>query len=206
MLIIWGWRVRGRAIGEGTFHCPEEGGDRRYRLMEARRWFTLFWIPIVGGKVLGEYVECCSCEEPFERKALDVPTSAQIRETLRTALRHVIVAIIRSDEKVTNAERHVALAVMAEFGHEDYLLVDLERDVATLEVGELDDTVAAAGATLSAAGQERVVRACVELAAADGAVSDEDLELIATVGRSIGMSPAHIKGVIDEVESRPRRA
>src|SRR5690606_31540467 len=117
---------------------------------------------------------------------------------LRTALRFLIVAIIRADERVTNAERDIAMEVMARFGHQDYALIDLERDIAELDVTSLDGVVARAGASLSTNGQERVVRACVELATADGEVSDADLGTIATAGRSMGMSPAHIKGVLDE--------
>ncbi|WP_195210286.1 tellurite resistance TerB family protein [Actinomarinicola tropica] len=202
MIFIWGWRTRGSHIGDGEFYCPNEGGDRRYRLMQARRWFTLFWIPVLPLKVLGEYVECTSCDEPFERKVLDLPTTSQMADALRTALRYLVVAIIRSDEKVTNAERRVALDVMGRFHHGDYALIDLERDIAELEVDGIDEVVARAGATLSASGQERVVRACVELATADDEISDADLDIIATAGRSMGMTPAHIKGVLDEETSR----
>jgi hypothetical protein len=69
-------------------------------------------------------------------------------------------------------------------------------------VDRMDAVVAAAGATLSTSGQERVVRACAELATSDGVLSDIDLDIIATAGRSMGMTPAHIKGVLDEVASR----
>ncbi len=199
MLIIWGWRTRSAPLDDGEFYYPDEGGDRPYRLQLARRWFTLFWIPLVPGKVLGEYVECGSCGRFYEPSVRAHPTTAQMAARLRDALRHLIVAIVRADEKVTNAERHIALEVMARFGHEDYALLDLERDVAELEVDGIDAVVAAAGATLSTSGQERVVRACVELATADGEISDVDLDIIATAGRSMGMTPAHIKGVLDEV-------
>lgn len=203
LLIIWGWRTRGRHVGDGEFYCPDEGGDRPYRLMAARRWFTLFWIPLVPGKELGEYVECSSCGTPFPHAALAQPTTTQMAQSLRTALRHLVVAIVRADERVTNAERRIALDVMARFGHQDYAMIDLERDIATLEVSDIDAVVARAGATLSTSGQERVVRACAELSTADGEISDVDLEIIATAGRSMGMTPAHIKGVLDEVVHRP---
>ncbi|MBK5221327.1 MAG: TerB family tellurite resistance protein [Acidimicrobiia bacterium] len=187
-------------MGDGTFTCPEEGGDRPYRLMLARRWFYVAFVPVVPMDVLGEYVECASCGEPFERSVLDLPTTTEQRDALRTVLRHAMVAIIRADERVTNHERHVALDIMANFGLDDYALIDLERDLAALEVEDLDGKAAMAGSMLTATGQERVVRACIQLAAADGAVSQVDLDLIATVGRSMGMLPARIKAMLDEVE------
>jgi hypothetical protein len=202
VLIIWGWRTRSTHVGDGEFYCTHDGGDRPYRRLQARRWFTVFFIPLVPSKVLGEYVECASCGKPFDASVLSLPTTSQMALALRDALRYLIVAIVRADERVTNAERRVALDVMGRFGHGDYAMLDLERDIAELEVDRMDAVVAAAGATLSTSGQERVVRACAELATSDGVLSDIDLDIIATAGRSMGMTPAHIKGVLDEVASR----
>lgn len=199
---MWGWRTRGTHVDDGDFACPSEGGDRPYRLMRARRSFMVLGAPLVAGEEIGEYVECASCGEPFPRSVLDRPTTAQMAAALRLALRYLVVAIVRADERVTNAERRVALEVMARFGHADYAMIDLERDVAELEVDDIDEVVATAGASLSTSGQERVVRACVELAAADGEIGDTDLAIIATAGRSMGMTPAHTKGVLDDATRR----
>ena len=61
-MIIWGWRVRKKTIGTGVFFCPGEGGDRNYEHKQARRWFTIFFIPLIPLKELGDFVECTSCE------------------------------------------------------------------------------------------------------------------------------------------------
>ena len=47
MLIIFGLRVFYRTIAQGTFHCRRCGGDRPYRHRVGRRWFTLFFLPVI---------------------------------------------------------------------------------------------------------------------------------------------------------------
>ena len=47
MLIFFGLRVFYRTAGQGTFHCQRCGGDREYRHKVGRRWFTLFFIPVI---------------------------------------------------------------------------------------------------------------------------------------------------------------
>ena len=47
MLIIWGLRVVYHTIAQGVFYCRKCGGDRNYRHQAGRRFFTLFFIPII---------------------------------------------------------------------------------------------------------------------------------------------------------------
>ncbi len=61
MIILFGWKVRWTTAGGGTFHCPVEGAARSYELREGRRWFTLFFIPLVPLKRLGRQVRCQGC-------------------------------------------------------------------------------------------------------------------------------------------------
>ena len=77
MLIIFGTKLRARAIATGEFFCPSCGVDRNYVLQQVRRWFTLFFLPVVPmGKVLGEQVRCSTCGTCFRPEVLSAPTSA----------------------------------------------------------------------------------------------------------------------------------
>ena len=58
MILIWGWKSRLKTLSQGTFHCPHCQADRQYDQRQARRWFTIFWIPLIPLKVLGTFVEC----------------------------------------------------------------------------------------------------------------------------------------------------
>lgn len=61
MLFVFGFKIRRATVEEGTFHCPTEGADRRYERIRARRWFALFFIPVIPLDRQGEHVRCRSC-------------------------------------------------------------------------------------------------------------------------------------------------
>lgn len=51
-MIIWGFRSRGKDLGQRPVTCPNCHRTAMTAFAERRRWFTLFFIPIfpVGGK------------------------------------------------------------------------------------------------------------------------------------------------------------
>jgi hypothetical protein len=71
MIFIAGLKVRATITGTGTFHCPKERGDRRYRRLRARRWVTLFFIPVMPLDQRGEWVECLGCGSSYRVDVLD---------------------------------------------------------------------------------------------------------------------------------------
>lgn len=70
MLLLFGITTRTKTLGAGTFYCRNEGGERIYLLLEARRWFTLFFIPLIPLKVLGKLVQCSSCGVRYDPAVL----------------------------------------------------------------------------------------------------------------------------------------
>lgn len=77
MLLIMGMKARLKVLAEGMFWCPNEGGQRHYRHVSARRWFTLFWIPVIPLGQLGESVECSSCGAQYDAAVLRQAASPQ---------------------------------------------------------------------------------------------------------------------------------
>jgi hypothetical protein len=61
MFFIAGLKSRTKTVAEGRFRCPNEGADRPYRHLHARRWFTLFFIPLLPLGTQGEWVRCGGC-------------------------------------------------------------------------------------------------------------------------------------------------
>jgi len=101
MLLIFGVRVRSRSIGAGTFHCPHCSGDRAYAHKHARQWFTLFFIPIIPMKEIGEFVQCETCQQGFPMDVLDRPTSASLAEQMIAATREAVAQLILLDDSAT---------------------------------------------------------------------------------------------------------
>jgi len=80
-LIIFGRRSTTRVRNRGTFACPRCGTDRTYAHKQVRRWFTLYFIPVIPLGTIGEYLQCESCAGTFKAE-LAPPglPQAQIRQ------------------------------------------------------------------------------------------------------------------------------
>lgn len=205
MLLIWGFKVVAKTLGTGNFHCPTEGVDRSYRHRSARRFFTFFFIPLIPLKRLGEYIECDQCKSTFDAKVLTLPTTAQLEDKLTTALRHLVVAMIRADATVNDSERTAALQVLQHHANHDYSDADLDADLTALSDANLTDHLADLAGSLNEYGKESLLTAAVTLGTADGSLDQSESNLIEQAGIALGMTKAHVRGVvqsaIDAVDS-----
>jgi hypothetical protein len=75
-LIILGTRIIYRTTGQGSFFCPQCRTGRPYRVRLGRRWFTLFFIPVIPMNKVGEYVQCETCRTRFRPDVLAQPAQA----------------------------------------------------------------------------------------------------------------------------------
>jgi len=201
-MIIWGWRVRKKTIGTGVFFCPGEGGDRNYEHRQARRWFTIFFIPLIPLKELGDFVECTSCENTYYPDVLKGKTASEIEDISTIAIRHVAVSIALADGTVDPRERDAAVTVVQRFASHPYGLDDLDSDLSSLQVSALSDNLEELSAVLNEHGKENVLTAAVFLAGADGHVDRSEIEVARQIGKALTMSSAHIEGTIQQELSR----
>ena len=61
MFFLFGLKTRRSTVDSGQFHCPNEGATRPFRHDRFRRWFTLFFIPVLPLTKQGERVQCQGC-------------------------------------------------------------------------------------------------------------------------------------------------
>ncbi len=69
-MFIWGLRRRQKTVGRGTFFCPRCNQNRRYKLKRDGYYFSIFFVPLLRLKKLGEYVECQVCKNTYEPQVL----------------------------------------------------------------------------------------------------------------------------------------
>ena len=66
MFFIVGVTSRRKTVESGQFHCPYEAIQRRFRHVENRRYFTLFFVPLIPLGKQGAWVECQGCGSTYE--------------------------------------------------------------------------------------------------------------------------------------------
>lgn len=198
MLIIWGSKGIVQNIGSGTFHCPAEGTDRGYFHQKARRWFTLFFIPLFPTSTLGEYVECASCSTTYYPSVLDAPTVADMGNALSQAVRAVAAAVATIDEPPTTSQEAAAIDYVRETVDEDYGASRFHEDCRDLAPNVIEYTSPMEG-VLNDLGKEQMVKAALYIAAVDGDISEAEMQFVVAVAASLGMAPNHLRGVIQSL-------
>ena len=69
-MIIWGSTHLRSEIDKGEFFCPSCKGPAPFAKKRVRKFFTLYFIPVIPLSVAGEYVECERCKSKYEPDVL----------------------------------------------------------------------------------------------------------------------------------------
>ncbi|GAA2032041.1 hypothetical protein GCM10009839_35130 [Catenulispora yoronensis] len=197
-MIIWGWRTVFRVVGTGVFSCPSCGTDREYQRRRAQRFFTLFFIPLIPLKTIGEFIRCTHCKTDFRESVLARPTAAQFTDRLQNAVRGVMVNVLRRGGAGNPAARAVAVEEIVTAGAVGYSEANLAQDMQVVP-DDLTQLLGGLAGQLPETGREAMVRGAIRVAAADGPVDAAERAVIDMVGAALGMTQAHVAGVVASV-------
>lgn len=59
-----------RSIAGGIFACAAERVHRAYYHYHVREWRTVFGLKVFPGRVVGDYVECFSCNNTYDPRVV----------------------------------------------------------------------------------------------------------------------------------------
>ena len=203
MLLIFGLRVFYRAVGQGMFHCQRCGGDREYRHRAGRRWFTLFFIPVIPLNHVGDHVQCTVCGTRYRMDVLSLPTTAQMQEALPAGMRAAAIAMLRAGGGSSAAARRRAMDAIKGAGVADYDDVALDADLsAAVMPGQPDlaEPLNRVAIQLAIPAREWFLAEVVRIGLADGMLSDDERHAAREVAAQLGMTPAQARGVISMTE------
>lgn len=199
-MIIFGTRGVTYAKGSGDFHCPS-CGQGQYRHRRVRRFFTLYFIPLIPMDLAGEYVECVGCENTYDPEVLSYdPTAARARmeAEYHRAVRRVMALMLLADGVVDDEEIATIQQVYQQLAGAALSADEVQREIERAGAEGLGVTEALERfrGRLNDAGKEMVVRAAFLVAAADGEFAEEEQALLDEIAAALEMSPAHVRGVL----------
>lgn len=204
-MLIWGFKTLFKTLSEGVFFCPQCGGDRPYQLKLARRWFTLFFIPVFTYRQDGTHVECQVCKGAFNEAALQRQTNAALAVGKRDAMRVVAYSMLRAAGSPSAAARAKAAeaisSVVSSAG--DCTVAQVDAEWATAPI-DLDAVVVPIGDALQSGGREWLLSWAVAIALADGEVTAAERALLDRIGALLQMSSAHVAGVVTTAQQNTR--
>ncbi|MCA0452729.1 MAG: zinc ribbon domain-containing protein [Chloroflexi bacterium] len=76
-MIIFGTRNKLKTVGTGQFYCPRCQAQRTYERKTAKRYFALYFVPLIPMGDLGEFVECTTCHMTYNVDVLKTKAPVQ---------------------------------------------------------------------------------------------------------------------------------
>ena len=180
------------------FSCPTCGADRNYERRKAQRFFTLFFIPLIPLKVVGEFVRCTYCKNDFRDSVLARPTASQFTDLLQNTVRGVMVNVLRRGGWEHPGARAIAVREIVTAGAVGYAEPNLAQDMQVVPE-DLSQMLGSLAGQLPDAGREALVAGATRVAAADGPLQPAERAVIDSVGAALGMSQAYVAGIVAAV-------
>jgi len=200
-IIIYGTRGMTSVGGAGRFHCPT-CGKSAYQHKKVRRWFTLFFIPMIPLDLAGEYIECGKCYGTYELDVLSYDPAAEAAKfeaAFQIAIRRTIVKMCLADGVVEPAEVAAIRDIYSKIAG-----VELSEDDVREEIAEamtdprtvqqyLKDGIG----MFNVHAKELIVKAAFFVAAADGQIAESEHKLLHNIGAALQMTKAQYQSAID---------
>ena len=190
----------------GQFNCPGCEERRDYQHKRVRRFFTLYFIPVIPLDMLGEYVECKGCLGTYKLEVLSFDPQAgkaRVEAEFQSAMKRIMVLMMLADGRVDDSEVETVQKIYGQLSGKDVARADVEREVelARADGRGIQDYVRSLKGSLNDGGKEMVVKAALCVAAADGEFQKEEREMLARIATELEMSAAHFKGLLAEMTS-----
>jgi hypothetical protein len=199
MLLIWGWRSLLKVLGVGEFHCPRCRADRSYQLVRPRRWFTMFFIPVIPLKWGENFVQCSACKAGFSEEILSAPTNKQFGYMIALGARAMYAKAIPAGLEHSEHMFTQALSSLAPFVDDTYNEANLTADIEAFKGHELIEYLAPLATSMELQGREALVGGLVACVHTAGDPPPAVGQVVSESAAALGLTAAHLAGIVATV-------
>ena len=194
-------------MDSGEFHCPNCNVNRVYKKKYVQDWFTLYFIPTfpVGSKK-NEHIECEECSSIYHLDVIDYKpglNDEEMTSEYEKALQNVLCLMIIADDKVEDEEIKTVSNIFNKLTNDKKLSkAKINKIISNLKKDDLvvDEYLKDIRPYLNAEHRELIIKAMYYVAGSDGHLDDRESELLMHTAKVLEMTPAHIKGVLSELD------
>lgn len=216
-MIIFGTTGITTTPDKGDFHCPTCQDKQPYKFKRVRRFFTLYFIPVIPLNKVGEYVECGKCRDTYNTAVLEFnpeKIQARMEAEYQLAIKEVMLRIMMADGVIDNSEIEMMQSIYERIVGSPISPESIRSEIEKVKQSDRDinSYLESLQGCLNDEGKETVLAAALFVAFSDGVFQQEEQKLVMQIGKSLGMTDAHIRGVIgsmlaevDEEETHPQQ-
>ena len=204
MFLIAGTKGETSTAGRGEFYCPQCEKYTRYLHKQVHQKATVFFVSVANLKLLGEYVECQSCDGTFKMEVLDYDPQEEQREIeslYRTGIKKVMTMMMLADGKIKDSEIAMMKDIYLKVSEDDFLDYEIKEEIDNCKryPTEMEEYIKSLSPFLNEYGREMIFKVSYYVAIADGRYRREEEKLLKKIGKILQLSSAHIKGIIAEI-------
>ena len=208
-MIIFGTKGVTTTPEKGVFHCPSCGPGSSFRWRRVRRFFTLYFIPIIPLDRLGEYIECDHCQGTYDPQVLHFDPQKiadEFEAEFHKATRKVMVAMVLADGQIDEAESRMVCGIYQEITGRPMFPGDVQTEAGDLQAAgaTVESLLAGVVGSLNNNGKERVIEAAWRVAMADGEFHETEQELLARIAGILEISASHYQGLLHTLAAQGR--
>lgn len=210
-LIIFGTRGVTSEQAQGEFFCPECRTRTAYVHKACRRFFTLYFIPLIPLDLLGEYVECQRCTSTYKMEVLQFDPEGDakhVQAEFRKAMRRVLALISLADGHVDDSEVAAIAAILDQLGDREASRTEIEAELAQARASQVDivQYCREMKGYLNDSGCELVVRAAILVASVDGHFDDDERAMVMKIAAALQVPRTRLAALLSQASHEPGEA
>ena len=172
-------------------------------MKRVRRFFTLYFIPIIPLDRLGEYVECKSCKSTYNERVLEFnpkKDAEKFEAEFSIAAKRVMFKMALADGEIDDSEIQQITQAFSNIAKRDIDPADIaaEIEAARNDTRTVADFISDVAPRLNETGKELVLRSCIAVIKADGHIDDDELVELSALIKVLDMPRAYSNGVLAE--------
>jgi tellurite resistance protein len=204
-MILFGSRGVTLTSASGTFVCPGCGGTQQpYQHKTVRRFFTLYFVPLIPLDKLGEYIECQRCHNTYKVEVLNFNPAVEQAKAQKELVEHVkriMIVTALADGEADDAELEAIRDFYRELSGVTLTPADLQREVALARQAKITpaDYARRFAANLNEHGKEMVIKAVHSVLAAGGELGENEHDILNELGGALNLTGAHFRGILADL-------
>lgn len=201
-MLIWGTTTTRKRLAWGQFYCPNCEIHRQYNLIRVKKWGHLYWIPVLPMDEIGRYIKCMACSSEYNEKVLEYDPIKQRDETIRNINEVFLLSLSYVTAEISENFPDLAKLRSIVYKHckLDVPVSEINTTIETVRGSPqyVRERISAVAESLNEAGKEMFLQAGIESFSSGESLTEKQRQIIVEIGNLLGMSRAHITGVLAE--------
>lgn len=183
----------------GTFYCPGCGSERVYRHRRSRNWFHVI-VPLIPRDITADVYVCQGCHRVYDEHVIASPPTSDLATRLQRITRAAAVLAVLDGDPYEEASRRVAVTVIQGAGLPHYSTTDLDADLRSIDVENVEAEARELVIDLEPAGRERLVVDIGHVATATGTLTPSNRAMLDRLARALEMTPGVVHRILARLE------